>query len=213
MTPLSAFLPLILPFVHDCSNQAATITARFAAIEFCEKSDWLQYEVDPITVQAGIAAYEIEAPEDSLPMRIKSATILGQTIPLEAKTQDELARMYGEWREKTGSPRYMTQVNTNEVILVPSPTTRIAAGLRMIVTVRPTNDAASIDDDLFNRWAEPIGYGARARLMEMAGQPYYDPSNAPAAWKVFRQAISDAKAQRLRDIGRTVQSVQLRRFV
>lgn len=213
MTPLSAFLPFILPFVHACSNPAGMVAARFAAIEFCEKSDWLQYQVDPITVQAGIADYEIEAPEDSLPMRVKSATLVGTRTPLEPKTQDELTRLYGDWRSQVGTPLYTTQINTNELILVPSPDTRIAAGLHMIVTLRPTNDAAEIDDDLYNRWAEPIGYGARARLMEMAGQPYFDPVNAPAARKVFTNAINMAKAERLRDIGRAVQSVQLRRFV
>ena len=180
MSAISAFLPFIIPFVHDCPNIAGEIAARFAVIEFCEKTDWMQYEVDPITIQAGVYSYEIESPQDTLALRVKSATVLNQDMPLIAKTQDQLTALYGDWRAEVGTPIYITQITRDELRLVPSPDTRVAQGLRLLISTRPTNDAPDIEDAIFNYWAETIGYGARARLKEMAGQPYYDPANAPA---------------------------------
>ena len=213
MTQISNLNMFILPFVRDCPAVAAEVAARFAVIEFCEQSQWLRFEVDPITIEAGIAAYEIEVPEGSLPLLVTEATLLDNTsCPLQGKSAEELKQLYGDWRAREGTPRYFTQLNPDEIILVPSPDTRIADGLRMLVGTRPTNDTNEIDDTLFDRWAETLAYGARGRLMDMAGQPYYDPVNSPACWKMFYMGVSKAKAERTRDLTRTVQHVQMRNW-
>lgn len=209
---ISDFNRFILPFVHDCSAIAAEVAGRFACIEFCERSDWLQYEADPITIQAGVAAYEVECPQDNLSNRVIQLTMAGVRTPLVPKTQDELTSMYGDWRAQEGTPRFFTQINTNEVILVPSPTERIVQGLRMLISIRPTPDAQEVDDDLYNRYAETIGYGARARLKEMAGQPYYDPTGAKQCWDKFYEGVAKAKGERMRDLTRAIQTVQMRTF-
>lgn len=212
MTAFSEFSKFILPFVHDCSGVAAEVAARFACIEFCRRSEWLQMELDPIDILAGTADYELETPLDTLPLRIVSATIDGQSPPLEFKTQDELATIYGDWRVQEGTPRYITHIALPDARLVPSPDVDVSQGLRVIVAIAPTQDAQEVDDQLYERWAEAIAYGARARLKEMAGQPYYDPANAPAAWGMFHSGVSQAKADRQRDFSRAVRTVRMRRW-
>lgn len=212
MTAIADFDRFILPFVHNCSAIAAEIAARFAIIEFCERSDWVHFEVDPITIVTGVAGYEIEVPQDTKVVNIVSATIADQTPPLEAKTQDELAQIYGDWRAREGTPRYYTQIERDSIRLVPSPDADIAQGLRLLVATAPTVDAPDVEDSLYDRYAEAIGYGARARLKEMSGQPYYDPAGAPACWAKFYEGVTKAKAERAKDFTRAVKRVQFREF-
>jgi hypothetical protein len=83
----------------------------------------------------------------------------------------------------------------------------------ILCAVQPTPDATEIDDTVFNYYAEALAYGARARLVETAGQPYYDPASAPLLWGRFYGGVYEAKARRMRDHTRAVQSVQLRPWV
>jgi hypothetical protein len=215
MSAVTDFVPFIVPFVHDCSDVAATVAARFALREFCAKSGWLQYEVDPITIQAGIAEYEIETPEETLCVSIveaKTGTIGVDERDLPAKTQSELRQFWQDWRTQEGDPLYITQISRDYVRLVPSPTTKLVAGLRLLICLQPTLDCLEVDDALYQRYGEEIGFGARARLKEMAGQPYYDPAGAIPLRAQFNSAISMAKAERQRDFNRPVQRVQMRRW-
>jgi hypothetical protein len=210
--PVSDFDRFILPFLRDCSAMAAEVAARFAIIEFCTETRWLKYEADPISILAGVAAYEFECPQDTQVAEIVSATIADQSPPLQFKTQDELAQLYGDWRAAEGTPRFFTQIERDYVRLVPSPLEDVPQGLRLVLCLAPTTDAPEVDDTIYDRYAETIGYGARARLKEMAGQPYYDPVSAPAAWAKFYEGVSAAKNERDRDFGRAVKTVQFVRF-
>jgi len=120
--------------------------------------------------------------------------------------------------DREGVPTYYTQIEPNEVILVPCPDDNylgitppdpfnppdplappviVRRQMRIIAAVQPTVDAAEIDDSLFNYYGEAIAYGARARLVETAGQPYYDPQAAPMLWGRLYGGVSEAKARPL----------------
>ena len=73
--------------------------------------------------------------------------------------------------------------------------------------------AQEIDDSVFNYYSEALAYGARARLVETAGQPYYDPGSAPMLWGKFYAGVSEAKARRMREHTRAVQRIQQRKWV
>jgi hypothetical protein len=216
VTPINAFHSLILPFVHDCSPIAAEIAARQALIEFCVASEWVQFECDPLTIQAGVNTYEIETEQDQLCTRVLRAVVVdesGAELRLSFKTQDELDARYPDYRTRTGPPQLYTQIAPDEIILVPTPTVRVVAGLRMVVATQPTQDAAEVDDTLFQRWAEAIAYGARGRLKGMSGQPYYDPAAAQVEMAQFRAWVSRAKLERTRDLGRPNRTVQMREWI
>lgn len=209
MTYLVDLMPFILPWVHDCSEPAAMTAARLATREFCKTSLWLQYEPDPILVQAGVADYEIETPADTIVAQIIEAQLDGEPITLKGQT--ELRQMWGgKWRAQEGVPKYLTQLTADTLRLVPSPEEDATDGLTLLLALQPSLDAQEIDDNLFNHWGEQIGFGARAKLKEMPGQPYYDPPGALVLWGKFIAATNSAKLQRQRDMNAPVQSVQLR---
>lgn len=211
MSQIADFTKFIIPFVHDCPEPAALIAARFALIEFCELTDWLQQELEPTNVQAGVADYDIETFEDTMAVRVLYASL--DNVPLQAVTKEELNTSYTvDWRTLEGTPTRYTQITRDQLKLVPSPLEDVADGLKLIVSVAPTLDAKEVDDSLYNRYAEAIGYGARARLKEMPGQPYYDAAGAVACWQTFRTKATGARIERSKDMGNAVQHVQMRRF-
>lgn len=212
MTAIFELTPMILPFVRDCSAPAAVVAARFACIEFYKMTLWQQEALEPVDLRAGQGFYEIETPPETVPTRIMRLEC-GDRL-LTPKTKDELDFMYGQgWTAQAGTPKFYTQFSTNDVFLVPQPDTDCPEALKMLVAVQPTSTAAEIDDTLFDFYAEPLAYGARARLVETAGQPYYDPASAPMLWGRFYGAVSEAKGRRMTEHTRTVQMVQMRPWI
>src|SRR6478609_287527 len=235
MTAIVDLTPLIMPFVRDASMAATVAAARFAAIEFYKLTLWQQEMLEPIDLQTGRAIYEVETPPNTVPTLVMRIEIDDRNRVLVPKTKDQLDQLYGvDWTDREGVPTYYTQIEPNEVILVPCPDDNylgitppdpfnppdplappviVRRQMRIIAAVQPTVDAAEIDDSLFNYYGEAIAYGARARLVETAGQPYYDPQAAPMLWGRFYGGVSEAKARRMRDHTRAVQHVQLRKWV
>jgi hypothetical protein len=214
MTAIFELTPMILPFVRDCSAPAAVVAARFACIEFYKLTLWQQEMLEPVDLWAGQAIYELEVPPDTVAAAAMRVEIDGRSKPLEFKTKDELDQRYGRsWTSMVGNPIYVTQFDPGSICLVAAPDTDAPKAMRILCAVQPTPDAVEIDDSVFNYYAEPLAYGARARLVETAGQPYYDPQSAPMLWGRFYGGVSEAKARRMREHTRAVQHVQLRKWV
>jgi hypothetical protein len=217
MSAIVDLMPMILPFVRDCSTPAATVAARFACIEFYKHTLWQQEMLEPVDLIPGVGVYELEVPPNTVPAAVMRVKIDGINKPLEFATKDRLDQLYRfqDWTTLVGNPRYCTQVDDDSIVLVPAPDDVIAQpkAMKLLVAVQPTPDAVEIDDSVFNYYSEALAYGARARLMETAGQPYYDPQAAPFCWSKFYAGVSEAKARRMREHTRAVQSVQMRPWV
>jgi hypothetical protein len=216
VTAIFDLTPLILPFVRDCSTPAAVVAARFACIEFYRNSLWQQEQLEPVDLVEGRSIYEVEVQPNTVVAQVMRVEIDTLSQPLTFVTKDKLDQLFGtRWSTLFGTPRYVTQFDPSEITLVPGPDVNIAApgAMKLLVAVQPTPDAEEIDDSVFNYYAEALAYGARARLVETAGQPYYDPGSAPMLWGKFYAGVSEAKARRMREHTRAVQSVQLRKWV
>lgn len=207
---VSTFRTAILPYVHDCPDIAADVAARFAIREFCKLSDWLQFEHDPITVIAGQADYELEPPDQTQVFRVIEASYDERRI--RSVTVDELRGKYIDWRTRTGTPIFITAIAWPTARLVPVPDEKLVNGLTMICSIEPVVDATLVDETLYARWSEIIGYGARARLKLMSGQPYYDPTGSAVDRGMFMKGVSAAILERQRSFGRGVQTVQMRKW-
>jgi hypothetical protein len=216
VTAIVDLTPMIMPFVRDCSTPAAVVAARFACIEFYRNSLWQQEQLEPVDLVEGRSIYEVEVQPNTVVAQVMRVEIDTLSQPLVFVTKDKLDQMFGSrWSTMFGTPRYVTQFDPSEITLVPGPDVNIAApgAMKLLVAVQPTPDAEEIDDSVFNYYSEALAYGARARLVETAGQPYYDPGSAPMLWGKFYAGVSEAKARRMREHTRAVQSVQLRKWV
>jgi len=213
MTAIVDLTPMILPFVRECSVPAAVVAARFACIEFYKLTLWQQEQLEPIDLWNGQGIYELEVPPNTVPSVIMRVELGGRNKVLEFKTKDALDLIYGAgWTDLVGPPCYVTQFEPFDICLVPAPNYDLEDGMKVLVAIQPTSDAAEIDDSVFAYYAEALAYGARARLVETAGQPYYDPNSAPLLWGRFYGGVSEAKARRMREHTRAIQYVQIPRW-
>lgn len=211
-TRYTKFLPEVMPYVHDCPEFVAVNAIRNACIEFCDKTLYLQYTHDPITLCPGQATYDLDLPEDTISARIMDGWF--DNLPLTPKSEDELKRIFPmDWRQMEGRPQWVTQQDPTEVIVVPSPFYKSVDGLRLIVALRPTRDSLTIDDAIYDRYAEAIAFGAKARLYDTPGQPYSDASQAVKFRSWFEAAIGEAKIERNRGLTRSGLRVRPPRLV
>jgi hypothetical protein len=184
-TALSAFTPYVAPDVPGCPEPMIDDAVRTAAIEFCEKTRALRE-------------------------RVAFNTVADQDYVVLAPTGGDVARlyklMYGDRKldpttradfdedGDTGEPReyYIEPPNTLRLYPVPDAIYAMVAH----VAVTPDRDATTLDDTLYNNWRDEIAAGAKARLMLMKNQPWYDPDGAAIAQNAFQAAIDRAAHKR-----------------
>lgn len=205
-------LPEVIPYVQECPEVVAVNAIRNAVIEFCDKSLWLLHEHDPISLNAYQGLYELSLPDDTMSARILDAWF--RNLPMAPRGEDDLKRIYPfSWRKMEGRPQFYTQLDPGEVYFVPMPIVDYEDAVHMIVALKPTRNSVSCDDTLYERWAEKIGYGARARIHEIPGQTFSDPALALLNRARFSSAIGEAKVERNRGMTRINQRIRAPRLV
>lgn len=165
------FLPEVLPYVRDCPPDVAANAVRNACIEFCEETQWLT-QTQSITLLPNITAYDIDYDRTMVPIRMVSAKIGG--VDQSGLTFDP---------------------TTYQVGLPYTPSERVFNGLVIVVAYKPARGSVSIDDSVYERWAEGIAHGARARLYEVPAQPFSDAQRALYSRALFKSAKADGRAE------------------
>lgn len=212
MTDFTAFLPEVMPYVHDCPQLAAIQAIRNAAIEFCEKSHYWQVDLTNADIDAGTGEYLI-----SVPAQTALVDLIGgwyNNHRLIPKNADVLSRLYAgtDWRMVTGDPIYVTKLDGSTLTLVPTPTRTEFDALGLRVALAPARNATAISSDLYQRFAEVIAKGARARLYATPGQPYYDMNMSMAYHREFLVGIGEAKIKANKGITGAAVSVEFYPF-
>ena len=211
-TDFDDMLPEVLAYVPTVPEPVAINAIRNAAIEFCQASHIWLFDHDATTVVVGVANYEFDPPPDTVVVRVHQAWF--DTGPIAPVTEDSLQASFGtNWREATGTPTKFLQQVHNEILLVPIPDKRVVGGLKMTCALAPTRTATSIDTAIYERWAEKIAFGARARLHETPNQLYSDPAAAGYCRRMFMQGISQAKVERNRSLTRVSPRMPFPNFV
>lgn len=211
--PFDQFLPEVLPYVPDVPEFVAINAIRNAAIEFCEKTYYLQVDADPITAVANVGNYEIDTPPDTAFIDVVQGWY--NNVLLIPKGIDELSRIYRslDWRQLYGNPAYITRVIQPEIMLVPIPVTTIMNSLTLRIAIAPTRAATTVPSRLYEHYTEVIGIGARARLYGTPGQPYYNAGAAEVSRKRFYYEIANARRKVQNGLGRATNRIEFVGFV
>lgn len=198
-----AFLPEVLPYVRDCAEVVAINAIRNACMEFCEHSQLWREELPAVTIDAGEALYQLEVPSGTGLVSIISARI-GRSI-LVPKSVDELDALLGaDWRDREGPVNYITHDDYDTVRLVMVPSTVYTDDLKMTVALKPMRSATKIDKVVYERYAEIIGFGARARLHDTPNQQYSDEKAAKKFRMWFETGYGEAKIAANKGLSRAV---------
>lgn len=181
------FLPDVLPEVLGCAQPVAAHALLRAAQEFFQKTRAWNVWLDPVTTVALVTAYDLELESRSELVRLEAATLNGKTIGLT-----RVQAVPADWRSNNASlPTCVFTTDSRTVQLVPAK----AAGMLLAIqaSLKPSNAAAGINDDLFDRYVETIAVGAKARLMAQPRQGYSNPELSGFHRARFDDAITTLK--------------------
>lgn len=197
MIVISEFFPRLMPYVIGCSEPMAAQALVDSAIAFCNDSLASRMLLTAPQTQVNNPQISITMPADLAISRVLRVWVSGSEIsgaPVDWVNDALIA---------TGQPGmfYTRQVDPGmQVLLYPTPDAVYAT--RIELATRPTRAAASLANDLFDLWLEPIIEGAKARLMAIPDQPFTNPriaiSAAAAAMYLSRRARIEASYGRVR---------------
>lgn len=213
--PFSTFEPQVSTYLPEVPNFVADNAIRDSAIQFCEKTRYLQMDIQTIDSVTAQQSYQIITPADTKFVDIVEAFYNG--FPLIPKSAEELTRIFKwvDWRGFQGNPAYTVRMINPEIQLVPIPQ-NVQPGNQYIaarIAIAPLRTATTCDIELYEHFAEIIGYGARARLMETVGQPYSDPQGAMLMWQKYNRGIMQTRERVNKALGRAMTRVEFAPFV
>ena len=208
------FLPEVMPYVHDVPEIVAVQAIRNACIEFCEKTHYLQENLDPITGIKDIGNYDLDANDSNYKVVEIMQAYYGDQL-LIPKAQEELNQIYrtSNWENLSGNPYYYYRPRASEVRLVTKPIITEANKLNIKAAIAPKRSSTTIDDEMFERFLEYISFGARARLYNTPNQPYFDAKTSMEYTKRFYDAIAEVRTRVYKGLTRTAVNVEFQRFV
>ena len=202
MKDLSNFVGRVTQYVNGAPQPLIEQSVVDAAIAFCEDSLAMREVQDPTDTVIDQPAYALAGKTDQEVARVLNVWVDGVWLkPLPADSIN-----YSESRSAKPTYFYTTRIGSVlKVNLYPIPDK--VYSMQFEVAYRPTRQATSLEDDLFNIWVDGIVKGAAGRLMQIPGQSYTDSSNATTnmliAKSVAMKARTDAVGGRTQ-VSRTV---------
>lgn len=197
----SDLLDEVLPYLAaDPSNPVTEHAIKRAVIDFCRASWVWKFLPDPQSVVAGEAFYDLEPDTGTEVVAVMDVTCNG--VPLDNKSLDWLNSELPDWRTRAATPKYFTQVDTEQIILAALPDANITNGLTMTLALTPAQSATGFPGWIWSRYVEDISAGALSRLMLMPGKPWTDLANGTDRQQKFQNAIANARASAVRALSR-----------
>lgn len=210
-TRYEKFLPRLQVRLIDCPEPIAIEALRAACITFCDESQIVIYEPEPMPLVADAATYPLDTPADTVPAVVVDAWADGRRM--RASNIEKLTHCGTDWRDHSSTPREYVQLTPDTITLYPKPDARVEEGLKLIIATRPSLDSQGVDDMVYEYWYDTIVAGALAVLYNHAGRPYANPPAVEPMRAEFQMGIAAARQRRQRNFTRGPMRVQMRRFV
>jgi hypothetical protein len=102
-------------------------------------------------------------------------------------------RRYEDYEANPSTPQFFLQKDERSFTVWPVPDKVYRNGLTMRVALKPTRSSESVEDVIFEEYAEVIAAGALTRLMSSAGKPYNNIQMAAVYKMAFERGINNAK--------------------
>lgn len=214
-TTYESFFDEVMPFVPGCTTAIAKTAIRNTVIDFCEKTLILQRDHDPVTVIYNIVDYDFEPPTNYLVSKIMKAWYKDTELQPVAPDSISSALLYNSSFanavKPNQDPSVYTQKDERTYSIYPFPKETVASALTMRVALKPTRSSTTIEDSIFEDYAEVIGNGAKYRLMMSPNKPYF--TNGFNLFKdLYEQGVNVARQKANRGFVRSDLKVKLPRI-
>lgn len=210
MIAIDEFLTSVLPDVPGCPESLASEMVLEAAITLCKRSRVLKEALDPIDVVAAQRDYTLSTYGDTVV--IEPVSVLYDSVRLDAVQEAILDDMAPTWRLSDGPFGYYTVLNPGTLTLAFSPSVGVTGGLRVTVSVRPSNQSVALPDVLYNEYSGTIADGAKALLMVIPGKAWSNPALGDYYDGKFYRDVQDIKMQGMRSFSNAVTVTRMRPF-
>jgi hypothetical protein len=206
----SIFFPHLIPLVPHVADPVATQAVRDACIEFCKGTMIWREAIDPMSSIQGEAVYELDLPTDATLAHI--VDLYYDSRMLTKKSVSELSRYARDWMQLVGKPTMYTMLNSNEIMLVPKPDVAVAGAITGILAFTPSRKSTTVNDDVYEDYAEEITRGAAAKLLMIPNQQWSDVKLGIAYRRQFVADMANARSHVNQAHMQAPISVHLRRF-
>lgn len=179
----------------DAADAPRPLLSRYlreAAIDFCEKSESYTYDVEGLDTYMGEPEYEFDTPHNTQVVKIWSLKLEDRL--LKPSSIVLLNSEVPNWRTDTGTPSFYFFAKRH-LTLAPIPNTSTVDGITGVVALKPTRNAAVLDEDFYDENSQAILDGARMRLFRDASKPWGDIMLSGVHQQLFMMAIEDAKSK------------------
>ncbi len=199
----SDFQPFVAAEVQGVPAPVIDQYSRLIAIDFCEKTQLNVVDLDPIDVVAGTAEYDLYPPSsDDVISQVMLAWY--NNAPLKFIPAAQLRRTGTYWPNDTGVVQGYTQLVPASLVLYPNPTTSLAAGLNLMVSLKPSLTSSALDDWIANKYFFDLANGIKGRLMGMPGQTWTSKDGAA----YYEGLYIGARDEAAKVVGRNVQKAR-----
>ena len=135
-----------------------------------------------------------------------------ETVAIKARPLFAIAEglLRADYTIREGGLKYFTSPTFNTITLVPVPDENVTGSLQNIVLqLRPSRTATTIDDAVLSRWEEEIMVGAQWLLYDMQDQPWTNKAEARRYKLRFTKAWTDARRELDKGFARADLRVQI----
>lgn len=190
MKAWNTFLDYVMPWVSGVEQPMTEHAIKLAAIEFFTDARCDRRTLATVATVAGShAAIALTLPSNELKIvRIERVRFEdGDDLEPLMGTEDT-AELLNEDAEPAYFRRY---ASAGSITVLPYPDA--VYSLIPSVSLRPHLASTGIEnDDLAERYAQAIGYGAIGKLLAMPRKPWTDAATAAQNFRLFKQAARDA---------------------
>jgi hypothetical protein len=197
MANLSTLYPRLQTEALGAPPALMDLKIRDAARMFMKEVPAWRADHADITAVSGQSEYTLTAPTDAEIVRIVKASFLGDSQtkgrPIHPVPETMLRRDY---EELEGNPQYFMTPKLGIMTVVPTPNVNAVGDFtRINLQLRPSRDAATIDDGVLDRWEEDIMVGATWLMYDMQDQPWTNKAEARRYKLRFVKSWADARRE------------------
>jgi hypothetical protein len=196
MKPLDVFMPRLVPWVIGCPDPLLRQAIVDAAIEFCEITGVIQTVTTPVISVLNTASYTLSLPAYSDAVTTKTVWYgLNPLSPAAGESIDIVLAYVSPVGTNTvpaGLPKSFYETSPGVIGIYPVPDSTNLNYITAKVALKPTRDAAQLDDLLYSDWLEAIVFGARKRLHAIPDQAFSSETKMAEATREFQRFVTKA---------------------
>ncbi len=201
MKSWSSWFPDLRPQLLDCPDPLIEHELRRACQEFFSRTRAWQVVQDLVPVSANQSQVDIDIDDSAHELvRIERAWLDGTRLNVVSASHMDMA-FTDDWQIHTGSATTLVQITAGSVALYPIPISASVSGLKLRISVKPSDAATGIPDDMASSYKSALAAGALSRLMLQAGTSWANPSVGSLKAAVFYEAINAASIHAARSFG------------